>query len=352
MNIESVNTHYFIFESLDNNFSNGERIYTIESGSMDETYDDELGPSATLSAVIALNEEFETKKIRIYSVLNEEKSLLRTFLVSTSHENIEDDHKSIDITCYSTLCPLSTDKIERRLFIPLGTNAVAEVKRILVNYEMPVFIEDCRKATTEDKDYEIGTSYITIINDLLKSVGYTLLHVDEYGNYRAEQECLPEDRTPTRFFDTTDEQSVVEIDISSSIDMFNVHNVFVCYTNSADIDYSATYENSNPDSPTSTANAYRNILPESVTVSIDESEGNLEARYYDALYSQCKKNAANEIKGYRNIEFKTPIYTPIFQECIQLDHPAVLANVIESGYHIDLETGGSMTHTTYQVIPI
>lgn len=353
MGIALTNTHYFIFEALDENFSNGEAIYCIESGNISENYDDELGPSATLTASMGLDEKFNAKKIRIYSVLNEEKSLLRTFLVSTSKDTVSDDCKKVDITCYSTLWLLSADKTEKRLFIPLGTNAIAEVKRILSNYEMPVFIADCGKATTEDKDFEIGTSYIEVINYLLNTAGYTNLHVDEYGSYRAEAELLPEERAPTRFFDATDEESVVELEITSNIDLFNVPNVFVCYTNSADVDYVATYENSNPESPISTANAYRNVLSESVTVSIEEkSQSNLEALYFDALYAQCKKNAAEAIKGYKTVEFKTPIYTPVFKECIQIKHPYILANVIESGYSIELSTGGSMTHTTYEVVPI
>ena len=142
-----------------------------------------------------------------------------------------------------------------------GTNAVNEVKRLIGNNHN-FSIPDSNLNTSTDKDWEIGTPKLDIVNDLLSVINYNSLTVDNNGVFISLPYVLPTDREINIIYEDNEATSIIDPEIQEDIDLYDIPNVIVRYTNSAEINppLIATYENNNQSSPTSTINRGRRIV--------------------------------------------------------------------------------------------
>ncbi|ADZ82487.1 hypothetical protein [Cellulosilyticum lentocellum] len=339
--MQQYNTHYFKYYALDSNMANPTVVNCIEDGGT-VSYNslDSLKTNARLKVSLDTSEIFDIKRIRICSVLNGNELPCGTFLVATPSSQFKSAVQSIDVTCYSTLWPVKVDKCDTRYYVPLGTNAVNEVKRILGRFGYQVIIPDSAKTTSVNQEWEIGTSYLEIVNSLLDSIGYTSLYVDVYGNYVAKPYILPSLREAEIIYDSDDINNIIEPSAESELDLFNVPNKFIRYVNSPEVDLAAVYINS------------RGITGTEATgiVNVDSQEVN-DASDYDTLYELCKKAAEEATSIYHKVTIYTAI-NPIhlFLNCIQLNHYQLRGKFIETSWDIELKTGGTMTHNLREVI--
>jgi hypothetical protein len=339
MHLKSINEQYFKFYKLDDNLSNPEEISYVESGKITYNSLSQLVMSASLNVTVGPLESVNLKHVRVSMVLNGVEQTCGTFIVSTPTSDIDECVKSIDVTCYSTLWPVQADGPDYRYFVGQGTNVVAEVKRILDKFGYQYEIEDSDKVTSKGIEWEIGKSWLDIINDLLKSINFTALYVDFNGTYRARPYVLPKDRTIEIYYNSKDIYSILENEMKSELDLFGVHNKFVRYVNDPNVDLVATYENK--DGPTGTVD--RGITHTSFD-SADASD-------YDTLYEICKRDAAEETSIYHKVTIYTAINLEhLYSNCISLSHYDVSGKFIETSWDIELETGGKMEHNLREAI--
>ena len=242
---------------------------------------------------------------------------------------------------YSKLQILNDDKIEERLCLTAGSNVVTEVLRLINSIE--TVIPPHAGALAGNREWEIGTSKIEIINDLLATINYTSLRVDSEGNYEATPYLLPTDRE-IDFYYVDNETSVMFDGLIDSIDLFDVPNVFVRYTNNIDsANFRSVYENDNIDSPTSTVSRGRRI------VSCEQ----VEAINQETLNQITLRDASNASQVYSKIAFDTCIM-PIheYMNTLYLKFGNVEGKFQETSWSFECKAGARMRHECRRVVNV
>lgn len=328
--------------SKDNVFK--KMLYNIENVQVDYGSLTRLKYSARITMTEDSEIDYLNDMVKIICVIDGERTPIGIFLLSSPKRKLGDLEVIRDCECYSKLKILDDDKTEARYTVLAGTNAVNEVKRIIGN-SYPYFIPDSNLTTSTDKDWEIGTPKLDIINELLSVINYNSLTVDNNGVFVSSPYVLPTDREIQVTYEDN-EYSIINPDLEEDIDLYDIPNVIVRYTNSAEINppLVAIYENNNPSSPTSTVNRGRKIVSaESVSDVAD----------LQTLQLVTKKNAYEMNDKYSYVEFSTAI-NPVhgYLTCIQLKAYDVNNKYIETEWAIDCQTGGEMKHRARRIINI
>lgn len=289
----------FQYELLDRNNIFKKKLNNVESCSISYKFLSQLKSSASIIMTDDSSIDYLNDRIKAYITLNGVKTPLGVFLMSTPSRDIKEAKVTRNITCYSLLQILLDDKIEARLTLPIGTNVVNEVKRqIGGNYS----ILDSSQTLLSERIYEAGTSKLEIINDLLSVINYNSLRVDVNGMYITEPYVLPTDRQIDRVYEEGAD-SIIITDMEDELDLFNVPNVIIRYTNAVDIDppLSYTYVNDNVNSVTSTVNRSRRIVDAQPTDASD----------LETLVAITKKDAYEYNSIYSHLTFSTAIDTDV-----------------------------------------
>lgn len=285
----------FQYELLDRNNIFKKKLNNVESCSISYKFLSQLKSSASIVMTDNKSIDYLNDRVKVYITLNGVKTSLGVFLMSTPSRDIKEAKVTRSITCYSLLQILLDDKIEARLTLPIGTNVVNEVKRqVGANYS----IADSSQTLLSERIFEVGTSKLEIINDLLSVINYNSLRVDVNGIYITEPYILPTDREVERVYEEGAD-SIIIADMTDELDLFSVPNVIVRYTNALDIDtpLTYTYVNDNISSITSTVNRGRRIVDSAETDASDMI----------TLQSITKKDAYNYNSIYSHLKFKTAI---------------------------------------------
>lgn len=289
----------FQYELLDRNNVFKKDLRNIESCSISYKFLSQLKSSASVVMADDKSIDFLNDRIKAYITLNGVKTPLGVFLLCTPSRDIKETKVTRNITCYSLLQILLDDKIETRLTLPAGTNVVNEIKRqIGANYN----IADSSQTLLSERIFEVGTSKLEIINDLLSVINYNSLRVDVNGIYITEPYVLPTDRQIDRVYEEGAD-SIIISDMTDELDLFNVPNVIIRYTNAVDIDppLTYTYVNDNASSITSTVNRDRRIVDSAETDASDMV----------TLQAITKKDAYNYNSVYSHLKFQTAIDTDV-----------------------------------------
>lgn len=143
------------------------------------------------------------------------------------------------VTCYDQTAIFDVE-IQQSLYYPTGTNVLSTVQGIismfdaLLTPESPlVLVSDTSaygKALAADQAFTVGsnTTWLTVINSLLNSVGYNTLWADFLGQLHVSNYVDPRTRTPEWVFDATDPLSgVVDPTSTWSPDVWAVPNRWV-----------------------------------------------------------------------------------------------------------------------------
>lgn len=302
------------------------------------------------SAVITLEEDkdidFLHDSISIICVIDDEEYPLGNFLIS-SPRRIQDGMNVIrECECYSKILILEQEKLESRLVIGAGANIVGEVKRLIGNNHN-FNIQESQLTTSSVREWEIGTPKIDIINDLLSSINYTSLRIDGEGTFVATEYILPNDREVEIEYLDKEDISIIYNEVAEEIDVFDIPNVFIRYTNNFDIypPLVAKYENNNISSETSIIKMKRRVTDAKEVSDVAD---------IDTLYAICKRDAYNISDKYQIVEFETAI-NPIhsYMNCIKLDCYDLLGKYIETSWEItSCSVAGNMKHRVRRVINI
>jgi len=238
-------------------------------------------------------------------------------------------------------------KTTDRMTIPAGTNYIVEVKSLL---EAAGITDHNLTATTYtlpvDLDYAGGTSYLTIINDLMKAINYRTLWFDADGVAVALPWANPSTQ-PASYTYVDDSKSVIYPQVNQLLDLFAVPNVWVvvvAQTDTAEI--VSTYTNSNPNSPTSTVNRGREIV---------HYEQNLKAPLREALDQFAAQLAFTDSQVYETVVFPSAIM-PFHEDydVLQLTFSAlgISDKYSEVAWSFPLVAGGQMSHSVRKVVSV
>lgn len=123
---------------------------------------------------------------------------LGTFLVSAAKENWDNTGRTWSLELLDRCTVPSEDLIEQNYAVPAGALIMQTVKAILASSGESVAIDESSTlATSTGMVWEVGTSKLKIINELLDVANYNALWMDGYGNFQLTARVLPANRSLT-----------------------------------------------------------------------------------------------------------------------------------------------------------
>lgn len=196
-------------------------------------------------------------------------------------------------------------------------------------------------------EWELGTSKLTIINDLLAAIGYGSLWFNENGRPQCRPYVLPGDRA-VEYTYADDQLSVMLPEVEQEIDLFDTPNVWIHAVSTPDVPpLLAVYINNDPTSPTSTVSRGQTIVAEPVTED--------EAVTQTILNLNVMAEAANALSTFEEIDFNTgimPFHSDSDALTIQYGSMAINAKYIETSWKLPLKVGDIMTHSARRAIAL
>ncbi len=252
-----------------------------------------------------------------------------------------------DIEAYDHTVILSEDSITEPLYFAAGTLYLDVIQSVLVAASITdVLISDYADTVLpSDREFEIGTKKLSIINILLSEINFNAIYCDANGKF-----VLSAYKEPTIAPDFTyraDDLSLIARDTSSEADFYNVPNVFmaICSNPDLDSDYRAVWENNSPVSRLSIPSRGRRIVSEIYQPDAIASQEELDA------YIRRIAFEANQV--YEKLTFTTALM-PIHgrAEVLEINHPDIDGIFVESEWALPLSAEEQMTHTARRLVSI
>lgn len=273
---------------------------------------------------------------------------LGVFVLSSPSRQSDNGYTEWTVAAYDHTVILKEDSITEPLFLPAGTKYITAIQSILVSANVAnVFIKNFTDAKLQtDREFEIGTTKLSIANSLLGEINFNPVRCDSNGQFLISkyQEPSPDN---IDFTYAADELSVISRDTESNQDFYSVPNIFiaVCSNPELDKDYRSVFVNDSPSSALSTVSRGRRITSEIYQPSTVLSQ--------EALDTYIRRIAFEENQVYEQLTFTTAIM-PIHESgnVLAIRHPDVTGIFIESSWTITLSADGQMTHTARRLVTI
>ncbi|AGE60946.1 hypothetical protein LEO2_29 [Bacillus phage Leo2] len=273
---------------------------------------------------------------------------LGIFYLSTPTRNDQNGNIYREVEAYDGLIVLDQDKFLDRYTIKKGTSYEKAVRDILKSAGITkINIEFAGNLNlTNDKEFDLGTSKLAAVNELLDMTNNTPLWVDAYGYYITTPYRPPSSKSFDYTYDDR-ELSIIMEDVEEEFDIYDVANTWVITaSNPESPPLVAKRVNNSPDSPTSTVNRRRTIVDFREIEDISSQA---------ALDGMADRIAFEASQVYGKVKFETPImpfheyYDSIKFVYTPLGIDAVFS---ESNWEITLEAGATMKHEARRVIDI
>jgi hypothetical protein len=195
-------------------------------------------------------------------------------------------------------------------------------------------------------EWDPGTTYLRIINDLLAAINYESASFDEVGKFIAKPYVSPTARA-SDFTYATDASSVIADGIDQTLDLFSVPNVFVLVKSEPDqATLRSVYTNASPTSPTSTVNRGRSIA----TVIAEQ-----DAPDQTTLDAKAARAASDASQVYEEVEFDSaimPMHGTNDVLTFQADGLAISTQYAEHEWSFPLKAGEMMHHKIRRVVTV
>lgn len=302
----------------------------------------------SLTGIFAYNESLDclTDRIRPEIIIDGVSSPLGLYLPATVQESEDETTRSMRIEAYDQCWLLRDHKTEELVFYRAGTNYINLILSLLATSGIGLVVANHSSAVlAEDRqDWDIGTSYLTIVNTLLSEINYNPLWFDASGYAVLEPASVPTADNIEHTLDATNVKSLMLPTFTRNTDIYQKPNVFVCICSNADKDAPmvARAENTNPQSPLSIARRGRRIT--SITrVDNIASQAELQS-YANRLRDESMMTGEKIIvktallPGYGVADVTALLYGELSAICV------------EHAWTMELTVGGTMTHTLERVV--
>lgn len=254
--------------------------------------------------------------------------------------------ETVRIESYDRGWRVRDDYASRMPYFAAGTNYITAVETLLTACGVSlVSAKPTEAVLAEDReDWPIGTSSLTIVNQLLDEINYKSLWFDASGTAILEPAAVPLTENIQHTLDADKVESLVLPKISRETDIFSAPNVFTCICSNVDKAAAmvATSENTNPQSPLSIPRRGRRIV---------------RVVYVDNIANQTELQAyADRLRNESMITGETVrISTALLPgygvgDVVALHYGDLNAICIERAWTMELRVGGTMNHTLERVV--
>ena len=288
-------------------------------------------------------------QIRAELVLDGTVYPLGVFLPSTVQENSNisgTDLKALNVQAYDRCWIVQDHYTESTQYFASGTGYMEAVETLLAAAGIALISATASEATLAEarEDWDIGTSYLDIINQLLSEINYKPLWFNQGGAAVLEPASVPSAGNIDHVFDLRDPSVLIRPRIRRKTDVFNAPNVFICVCSNADKDAPmvATSENTNPQSHLAIQRRGRRIAK---VVQVDNIADQTELQAYaDRLRNESLITS-------ETIQLTTGLL-PGFGvgDVVGLITDEAMDVCIERAWSMDLRPGGNRQHTLEKVV--
>lgn len=235
-------------------------------------------------------------------------------------------------------------RTEKRVLFQAGQRYTDIVQSILLELGISRIIAIQSDATLKNDraDWEIGTSWIKIINSLLAEINYQSLWFDTEGNARIQPHRQVDGTVIDHRYESGElSQIKPQVDISS--DIYKAYNVFTAMVSSPEYEEPmiAVSVNDIPTSRISTVNIGRVQAP---IEKLDDIANQEELqKYVDNLRFQSMCST-------ETISFRTALNQHQVRDIVSIHHPQASGIYQETQWKMTLSFDGEMTHTAQRVV--
>lgn len=251
------------------------------------------------------------------------------------------------------------------LYWPAGTRYLDAVEQLLSASGInTVFKTDTDAVFSEDReDWDAGTSYLTVVNDLLREINYKDLWFNADGAAMLEPAAVPEASQIRHILSDKDPETLGLPGVSRGSDYFNAPNVFEVYVANPDKPglMRAVAINDNPQSPLSTVRRGRSIVQVTKLDNIADQaalQAYAERQRNDSLITGETVTVSTglqpdwgvgDVVALHTSPHTTKLYTPEGR-VETLAAPGMDAICLSRSYDMELKAGGTMRHTLDRVV--
>lgn len=286
-----------------------------------------------------------TDRIRPVLIINGAEYPCGVFIATTPERSFSGGREILNIEAYSPLYLANRVQIEGAYTIPAGTNYIAAVQELLRVAGITLYSAEAtdQVLSTDRADWPVGTSVLTVINQLLSEINYRAAWVDLTGTVRLTKYTAPAPENIQHTY-VQGEYSIVSGDVTATTDYFDKANVFRAVCSSPDLEAPlvATAENNDPDSPYSTVSLGVRILQEERVESVPDLA---------TLQERAEIMLTKSLQTTETVEFVTAL-CPVHEtwDTVALDLGEITGIFAETEWSMVLDAAGEMRHRAERVI--
>lgn len=293
------------------------------------------------------NIDYLTDLIKPYLIINGKEYPVGEYVIGTVVERKKNGNiTKVEIEAYDKALILEQNALEQRLFLPAGARYLDIIQAILIDNGIRVILADASAAElqTDREDWDIGTSYLTVINTLLSEINYDTLWFDLDGAARLHRHAQPNANQIQHTY-SDGEFSIITDETESTLDIYDAPNVFVAVLSNPEFPEPlyATAENDNPSSILSTVRRGRRIVAPVYRVDNIASQKELQ----DFIDNRCFESMIST-ETIRFVTATNPVHTVM--DIVALNTKQDTGLFQETEWSLDLIAGGLMEHKARRLV--
>ena len=307
-----------------------------------------LKKSISCTLLLPHDAQLLTDRLRVSLLCDGVWSRLGTFVVTTAPRSVSADGlATYDVEGYDLTYLVYRAKLERRSdgYFAAGTMYTDAVSAILVRCGITdAIIEPSELTLAADReDWEVGESYLNIVNTLLQEIGYTTLWFDANGVARSEPYRSPVLRDVQHRY-AAGRDSIILREHTVEDDTFDAYNVFPVAVSNLDTGNPiyVTSVNDDPTSRLSTAVRGRIVAP------VAQLDGAADLAAAQAYADNLKLKSMISTETAKIQTAIVPGHEVL--DTLEISLPELSGKWEEIGWSIPLSPDGLMTHTIRRAI--
>ena len=324
---------------------------------MNDSADIKVSLSGTFSPTVtdvdgnALEPDWLSDEIQPVMIVDGVEHPLGIYAPATVTPSESSGVKSLKIEAYDRCWRVRDTYATSSVYFASGTKYLDAIETLLAAAGISLILKtDTAAAFAEAReDWQLGTSYLKIINELLSEISYNPLYFNAEGVAVLEPASVPSAENIEHILSDDPEPGEVQIDrmlpsISRETDVYQAANVFVCICSNADKSAAlvASSENTNPQSPLSTVRRNRRIVK---VVRVNNVAD------LTALQAYADKLRDESMVGGETIRVSTALLPGWgVADVVGIRYGDLAAVCVEHAWEMDLRAGGDMTHTLERVV--
>lgn len=311
--------------------------------------DSEAEIKSSLQGTFLINPDYDPLKDELQPVIvtDGQETPLGVYACATPSYSGEGSSRRMTIEAYDRCWKVQSTRTEAVLHFSAGTKYMAAIDQLLTGAGISLIMRTDSEAVfpADREDWDIGTDYLTIINDLLKEMNYNPLWFDAGGYAHIEPYTPPSSAVIKRNYSARDIRRLPMLPgCEEETDIFSAPNVFICICSNADRTASLVAISVN-DSPMSSKSVFRRGRRIVEVVKVDQIADQA------ALQAYADRLRTDSMMATQAVTFYVPAEGGHgMQDVISIDHPDVGGIYMELGWSLTMAQGESMAITARRTV--